>query len=123
MTVRVISDGFSANLHPFGGLAGCVSSCSPNCLAVANRGGVLDVLLDGGGPFGADDAGSAGAKLQRPIGFLAGAVGDVGHVAGAVLKSLDRFAAFGKQVVSGIIWATVLGPPRCRKRATTTRIP
>ena len=65
MTVRVISDGFSANLHPFGGLAGCVSSCSPNCLAVANRGGVLDVLLDGGGPFGADDAGSAGAKLQR----------------------------------------------------------
>ncbi|MGI6540406.1 MAG: hypothetical protein ACOX38_06455 [Bacillota bacterium] len=31
--------------------------------------------------------------------------------------------AFGKQVVSGIIWATVLGPPRCRKRAGTTRIP
>ena len=63
MTVRAISDLFWANLHLFGGLAGCLSSCSPNCLAVANRAGVLDVLVDGAGAFGADGGGSAVAKL------------------------------------------------------------
>ena len=35
MTVRAISDGVPANLHAFGGLVGCLSSCSPICLAVA----------------------------------------------------------------------------------------
>src|SRR6056297_1748413 len=39
------------------------------------------------------------AQFQRAIGFLAGAVGDVGNIPRAVLQRLDSAAAFVEQIV------------------------
>ena len=39
----------------------------------------------------------AGAQFQRTVGFLAGAVGDVGNIAGAVLQTLQRFGGLIQQ--------------------------
>lgn len=99
MTIPAISDGFSANLHLSGGLAGCLRSCSPNRLVLATQAEVLDRLVGRSGAFEAEGRGSPVAKVQRrraksPASWPAALVGEVGDGDDVLARRFGRYQRF-----------------------------